>query len=67
VLYSLWYHHTETSEWSKITKIQFFKYEHIIVKFILYICTYYVLIFIELYFSNFRPLTCFSVLIPEAV
>ena len=20
-LYSLWYHHTETSEWSKITKI----------------------------------------------
>ena len=28
VLYSLWYHHTETSEWSeitKITKIQFYK------------------------------------------
>jgi len=22
VLYSIWYHHTETSEWSKITKIQ---------------------------------------------
>ena len=21
VLYSLWYHHTERSEWSKITKI----------------------------------------------
>jgi len=21
VLYSLWYHHTETSEWSNITKI----------------------------------------------
>jgi hypothetical protein len=21
VLYSLWYHHTETSEWSKFTKI----------------------------------------------
>ena len=21
VLYSLWYHHTETSEWPKITKI----------------------------------------------
>ena len=21
VLYSLWYHHTETSEWSKVTKI----------------------------------------------
>ena len=31
VLYSLWYHHTETSEWSKITKI--YKYEHIVVKF----------------------------------
>ena len=35
VLYSLWYHHTETSDWSKITKIvkiikiQFHKYEHI--------------------------------------
>jgi len=32
-LHSLWYHHTETSEWSKITKIQFYKYEQIIVKF----------------------------------
>jgi len=50
-LHSLWYHHTETSEWSKITKIQF----------------YYLFIFIELYVSNFRPLTCFSVMIPEAV
>ena len=28
-LHSLWYHHTETSEWSKITKIQFYKYKHI--------------------------------------
>jgi hypothetical protein len=31
VLYSLWYHHTETSEWSKITKItkiQFYNYEY---------------------------------------
>jgi len=36
-LHSLWYHHTETSEWSKITKIQFYKYEHIVVKFISYI------------------------------
>ena len=33
VLYSLWYHHTETTVWSKIakitkiTKIQFYKYE----------------------------------------
>jgi len=50
-LHSLWYHHNEMSEWSKFTKIQF----------------YYLLIFIELYFSNFRPFTCFSVMIPEAV
>ena len=73
VLYSLWYHHTETSECffskitkiTKITKIQFYKYEHIVVKFI----------FIELYFSNFsyfsnfrkKQLICFSVMIPEAV
>jgi len=28
---------------------------------------YYVLLFIELYFSNFRPLTRFSVTIPDAV
>ena len=55
-----------TSEWSKITKIQLYKYEQILVKFM---CEfyYYLLIFIELYFSNFRPLTCFSVMIPEAV
>ena len=32
-LNSLWYHHTETSEWSKITRIQFYKYEQIVVKF----------------------------------
>jgi len=31
-LFSLWYHHTETSEWSKITKIQFYKFEQIVVK-----------------------------------
>ena len=30
VLYSILYHHTETSEWFKITKIQFYKFEHII-------------------------------------
>jgi len=33
-LHSLWYHHTETNEWSKITKIQFCKYEQIAVKFL---------------------------------
>ena len=32
-LHSLWYHHIETSEWSKITKIQFCKYVQIVVKF----------------------------------
>jgi hypothetical protein len=32
-IHTLWYHHTETSEWSKITKIQFYKYEQIVVKF----------------------------------
>ena len=32
MLYSIWYRHTETNEWSKITKIQFYKYEHIAVK-----------------------------------
>jgi len=30
-LHSLWYHQTETSEWSKITKTQFYEYEHIVV------------------------------------
>ena len=34
VLYSIWYHHTETSEWSKITKILLYKYEHILLKFV---------------------------------
>ena len=56
--HSLWNHHTETSEWSKFTKIQFYKYEQFY---------YYFIIFIELYFSNFRPLTCFCVMKPEAV
>jgi hypothetical protein len=32
-LRSLWYHHTETSEWSKIGKIQLCKYGQILVKF----------------------------------
>ena len=38
VLYSKWYHHTETSEWTKITKIQFYKYEHVAVKFMCEFC-----------------------------
>jgi len=32
-LHSLWYHHI-ISEWFKITKIQFYKYEQIVVKFL---------------------------------
>jgi len=32
VLYSIWYHHTKTNEWSKMTKIHFYKYEHTVVK-----------------------------------
>ena len=56
VFYSSWYHHTETSELSKITNI--YKYEHIVV--FIYFSNFS-------YFSNFRPLTCFSVMIPDAV
>jgi hypothetical protein len=56
VLYSLWYHHTKTSEWfkitkiPKITKIQFYKYEHIVVKFMceFFGCDYCVLLTINL-------------------
>ena len=50
VLHSLWYHHTETSEWSKITKIQFYKYEQIVVKFMceFFGCDYCVLLTINM-------------------
>ena len=50
VLYNIWYHHTETSEWSKIIKIQFYIYiyiyEHIVVKFMyeFFGCKYCVLL-----------------------
>jgi len=70
VLYSLWYHHTETSEWSIITKIikiiniQFYKYENMVVKLLLLIELYFNNFN---YFSNFRPFTYFSVMIPETV
>ena len=57
VLYSLWYHHTEKSEWSKFTKI----INIIKIKIqLLYFNNFN-------YFSNFRPLTWFSVMIPETV
>ena len=49
-LHNLWYHHTETSEWSKITKIQFYKYKQIVVKLMCQFTNkfyYYLLKFIE--------------------
>jgi hypothetical protein len=50
VLYSLWYHHTETSEWSKITKVKVYKYEHIVVKLMceFFRCDYCVLLTINM-------------------
>ena len=47
---SLWYHHTETSEWSKITKIQFYKYEQIVVKIMceFFGCDYCVLLTVNM-------------------
>jgi len=49
-LHSLWHHHTETSEWSKITKIQFYKYEQIVIKFMYEFlgCDYCVLLTINM-------------------
>jgi len=49
-LHSLWYHHTETSKWSKITKIQFYKYEQIVAKFMceFFGCDYCVLLTINM-------------------
>ena len=45
-LHSLWYLHTETSEWSKITVIQFCKYGQLVVKFMceFFGCDYCVLL-----------------------
>jgi len=45
-LHNLWYHHTETSVWSKIIRIQFYKYEQILVKFMceFFGCDYCVLL-----------------------
>ena len=50
VLYSLWYHHTEISELSKITEIQFYKYKHIVVKFMydFFGCDYCILLTINM-------------------
>jgi len=48
VLYSIWYHHTETRKWSKITKI--YKYEHTVVNFLceFFGCDYCVLLTINM-------------------
>jgi len=48
---ALWCHHTETSEWSKITKIQFYKYEQIVVKFM---CEFFSGV-IAVYYLQFLP------------
>jgi len=49
-LHSLCYHHTETSEWSKITKIQLYKCEQIVVKFMceFFGCDYCVLLTVNM-------------------
>jgi len=49
-LHRLWCYHTETSEWSKITKIRFYKYKQIVVKFIyeFFGCYYCVLLTINM-------------------
>ena len=55
VLHSLWYHHTETSEWSKITKMQFYKYEQIVVKFMceFFGCDYCVLLTVNMLYRGY--------------
>ena len=60
VLHSLWYHHTETSEWSKITKIQFYKYEQIVIKFMseFFGCDYCVLLTSRLLLLLLLTLLC---------
>jgi hypothetical protein len=56
VLYSIRYHHTETSDWYKITKIQFYKYEHIVVKFMyeFFECNYCIFVHYIWYNKIFR-------------
>ena len=76
ILYSIWYHHTETRKWSKITKLHFYKYKHIVVKFMyeFFWCDYFILLTGNMSYRgqqnvkifDARPLTCFSVMIPDA-
>ena len=58
VLYNLWYHHTETREWSKITKIQFYKYERIVVKLMCesFGCDYCVLLTVNIHNNHTRKI-----------
>ena len=60
VVYNLWYHHTETSEWSKITKMTKITKIQLFIHIEWYFSNFS-------YFSNFRPVSCFSVMIPEVV
>ena len=57
LLYSIWYRRPETREWSKITKIQFYKYVHIVVKFMceFFGCDYYILLTIILLYKLVMP------------
>ena len=48
-LHSLWYYHTETSEWSKITKVQIYKYEQIVVN----LCVYFSGVITMYYYQHF--------------
>ena len=49
-LHRLWCHYTETREWSKITKIQLYKYDQIVVKFMceFFGCGYCVLLTVNM-------------------
>ena len=50
VLYSIWYHHTETSEWSKITKTQ-----------ILTFCWPCISVYLSHYLTNLMHKFCFTI------
>ena len=62
-LHSLLYHHTETSEWSKITKIQFYKYEQIVLKFMyeFFRCDYCVLFTVNVQCHVRRSYVCTAI------
>ena len=67
LLYSICFHHTETSEWSKITKIQFYKYEHIVVKIIceFFACDYCVLLAVTMLYHLMFIGPCIIAIVDE--